>query len=89
VRPIFEDWLARQRPQDRERVESRIQSCRDGKMTDSDFGSRQRGTGEVADQISQTFRVFAAKHGLDRGIDQLETAGFRPPKSSSGQLRLF
>ena len=89
VRPIFEDWLARVRPLDRERVESRIQACRDGGMNDANFGSRMRGTGEIADQISQTFRVFAAKFGLDRGIDRMDTAAFRPPKPSSGQLRLF
>jgi DNA repair photolyase len=89
VRPIFEDWLARVRPLDRERVESRIQSCRDGGMNDANFGSRMRGSGEMAEQISQTFRVFSAKHGLDRGIDRLDCSGFRPPKPSSGQLRLF
>jgi DNA repair photolyase len=89
VRPIFEDWLARVRPLDRERVESRIQACRDGGMNDANFGSRMRGSGEFAEQISQTFRVFSAKHGLDRGIDRLDTTGFRPPKPSSGQLRLF
>ena len=89
VRPIFEDWLARVRPLDRERVESRIKSCRDGAMSDASFGSRMRGSGPIAEQISQTFRVFSAKHGLDRGIERLDCSGFRPPKPSSGQLRLF
>ena len=89
VRPIFEDWLARVRPLDQERVESRIQSCRDGAMSDASFGSRMRGSGPIAEQISQTFRVFSAKYGLDRGIDRLDCSGFRPPKPSSGQLRLF
>lgn len=89
VRPIFEDWLARVRPLDQERVESRIRSCREGNMSDASFGSRQRGSGEIAEQISQTFRIFAAKHGLDRGIDRLDCSGFRPPRPSSGQLRLF
>ncbi len=89
VRPIFEDWLARVRPLDQERVESRIRSCREGNMSDASFGSRQRGSGQIAEQISQTFRIFAAKHGLDRGIDRLDCSGFRPPRPSSGQLRLF
>lgn len=89
VRPIFEDWLARVRPLDQERVESRIRLCREGNMSDASFGSRQRGSGQIAEQISQTFRIFAAKHGLGRGIDQLDNSGFRPPRSSSGQLRLF
>lgn len=89
VRPIFEDWLSRVRPLDRERVASRIQLCRDGGMNDASFGSRMRGSGQIAEQISQTFRVFATKYGLDRGIVQLDSSGFRSPKPSSGQLRLF
>lgn len=89
VRPIFEDWLSRVRPLDRERVESRIRACREGNMSDASFGSRQRGSGQIAEQISQTFRVFSAKYGLDRGIDRLDCSGFRPPKPSSGQLSLF
>lgn len=89
VQPIFEAWLARARPQDRERVESRIRSCREGEWSSSQFGNRMRGSGPIADQISQTFRVFSSKYGLDNRIRHLETAGFRVPKPTSGQLRLF
>lgn len=89
VQPVFETWLKRMRPLDQERIESRIRSCREGDWSDAEFGTRMRGTGPIADQISQTFRVFSAKYGLDRPITQLDPTGFRPPEPASGQLRLF
>lgn len=89
VRPIFLDWLARTQPQHKERVESRIRATRDGRLSDAQFGSRMRGRGALAEQIKQTFSVFAGKFGLDRKPAPLDSAGFRPPRPSSGQMRLF
>jgi DNA repair photolyase len=89
VRPIFEDWLARNRPQQKDRVTSRIQDVRDGKMNDSQFGRRMRGEGQYADQIASTFRLFRHKLGLDRDTPPLDTTQFRPPRSPDGQQCLF
>lgn len=89
VKPVFLDWLARETPTHRDRVESRIRATRDGELSDSQFGSRMRGRGEIADQIRKTFKVFARKHGLDRRLPELDTSGFQPPTPSCGQLRLF
>ncbi|MCA9208639.1 MAG: PA0069 family radical SAM protein [Planctomycetales bacterium] len=89
VRPVFEEWLARTQPAARERVESRIRSCRSGEMNDSDFGRRLTGTGPIADQIKQTFQVFAKKHGLANRLPPLSTTHFQVPRPTTGQLRLF
>jgi DNA repair photolyase len=90
VRPVFRDWLQRtQSPTRQERVESHIRQTRDGRLNNSEWGKRFRGTGPMAEQIAQTFRVFVKKHGLDRPSPPLDTTQFRPPVSSSGQLRLF
>ncbi len=89
VEPIFLDWLERNRPDEKPRVESRLRSCRGGELSESGFGQRMSGSGEIASQIAQTFRVFTRKFGLDRQYPELNTQHFRPPKSSSGQLRLF
>jgi DNA repair photolyase len=89
VRPIFEDWLARNRPQQRDRIVARIQAVRAGKMNDYEFGRRMRGEGEYADNIAQTFAVFSRKFGLDRGLPPLDTTQFRPPRSPDGQKTLF
>jgi DNA repair photolyase len=89
VEPIFLDWLKQHRPNEKPRVESRLRSCRDGELSESKFGRRMRGSGEIATQIAQTFRVFSRRFGLDGGAPKLSTEHFRPPASSSGQLRLF
>lgn len=89
VRPIFEDWLAKNRPQLRDRVVGHIQDVRGGKMNDTEFGRRMRGAGAYADSIGRTFKMFAHKYGLDRGLPAMDTTQFHPPKSPDGQQTLF
>lgn len=89
VAPVFLDWLAREQPDRAERIESRIRATRDGKLSESSFGKRMRGTGEVAEQIRQVFRLFARKYGLDGDLPAYDCSKFRTPRSRSGQLWLF
>ena len=89
VRPVFLEWLERVQPAGKDRIAARIRATRDGQLSASKFGERMRGTGEIAAQIEQTFRVFAKKHGLDGKLPPLDCSQFRSPRSSSGQLRLF
>jgi hypothetical protein len=48
-----------------------------------------RGEGLIAEQIKQTFQVFAKRYGLTGPKAPLETRNFRPPPAASGQRRLF
>ncbi len=89
VRPIFEEWITRSYPDKAERVLALIRSTRDGRMNDSQFGSRMRGQGPYAEQIGQTFKVFKKKLGLDRKLPPLDSSKFCPPPPTTGQLRLF
>jgi DNA repair photolyase len=89
VAPIFTDWLARTQPTRAARVESLIRSTRSGKLNSSQFGERMRGSGLIAEQIDQAFRLFARKHNLDRAMPELDYTQFRAPAPKSGQLRLF
>ena len=89
VKPVFREWLERTQPLKRERIESLIRSTRQGDMNDAEFGRRMRGSGELAGQIRQTFRVFARRYGLDGVAPPLDSSGFRPPTLASGQLKLF
>lgn len=89
VKPVFEEWLERTQPARQERVLSRIRQTRDGKLNNSEFGSRQRGTGEIAEQIGNLFQVFARKHGLDAGLPAFDFTQFRPPTTGKGQQWLF
>jgi DNA repair photolyase len=89
VRPVFTDWLAKAVPTKKDKIESLIRQCRDGELNNSEFGTRMRGQGNIAEQIAQSFKVFARKYELDRKLPPLETQHFRPPVPTSGQLRLF
>jgi DNA repair photolyase len=89
VRPIFEDWVRRNRPQQYDKIVGRIQAVRGGKMNDYQFGRRMRGEGEYAEGIAQSVKVFSRKFGLDRGMPPLDTTQFRPPRSPDGQKTLF
>jgi DNA repair photolyase len=89
VLPIFEDWLDRTQPLKKERVLAHVRDTRDGELSDSQFGRRMRGVGPVAEQIQQTFRVFAKKFGLDANRQPLSVSHFRRPSRRPGQMRLF
>ena len=90
VAPLFQSWLEQNLPSEHgQRVLHRIRDCRDGKLNDANFGSRMRGAGPYADALQSTFRTFAAKYGLDRGLPPLDTSHFRPPTDEHGQGRLF
>jgi hypothetical protein len=89
VAPVFLEWLARERPDNRARVEGRIRDVRGGKLNNAEFGRRLSGTGELAEQIGQVFRLFARRHGLDKGLTPHDCTHFRPPVPRSGQGRLF
>lgn len=89
VEPVFLEWLERTQPTRKERVLSRIRQTRDGKLNSAAFGTRIRGTGEIAEQIGNLFQVFARKHGLDERLPALDFTQFRPPTTGKGQQWLF
>jgi DNA repair photolyase len=89
VVPVFEAWLAENYPDKRDRVESLIRSTRGGGLYQAEFGVRQRGSGEYAEQIGRSFRVFSHKFGLAGRLPELDSSQFCPPRASSGQLALF
>jgi hypothetical protein len=47
------------------------------------------GTGEMARQIGDLFRLFSRRYGLDGELPPYDCSRFRPPLPRSGQLRLF
>lgn len=89
VRPVFLEWLDRTQPAGRHRIEAAIRDVRGGRLNDSQFGTRMRGSGPLAEGIAKMFRVFAKKHRLDGEMPPLDTESFEPPRPRSGQLRLF
>ena len=79
VKDIFSEWLQRYFPDRKKNVLNRVRSMRGGKLNDSHFGSRMRGEGVFADQLSQMFHVAMHKAGLAGRSDELSTAAFRRP----------
>jgi DNA repair photolyase len=89
VGPVFLEWLRAHRPQAAARVESLVRGMRGGKLNDSNFGSRMRGSGAYAEGIASSFEVFTHQLGLTEAWPELDSSQFRPPELHSGQMRLF
>ena len=88
LKEIFVDWLQRNYPERAGHVESLIRDAHNGKLYDAAPGQRRRGSGAVAEQISQMMNVFRDRYGLrDRGVP-LSGADFRRPRDG-GQMELF
>jgi DNA repair photolyase len=88
VRPLFEDWLARNFPERKEKVLNRIRSIRGGKLNDPRFGFRMRGEGVFAEHIAQLFDISCRRAGIQKGRSpKLSTAAFR--RDSGVQPGLF
>jgi DNA repair photolyase len=79
VEPVFLEWLGRTQPLRARRVEQHIRATRGGRLSDAQWGRRMKGHGPIAEQIERLFKVFAHKHGLDRGLPPLDSSQFRPP----------
>src|ERR1019366_7091351 len=88
VAPLFEEWLTRHFPEKKEKVLNRIRAVRGGKLNNSEFGSRMRGEGIFAEQISRMFHVACRRPG---GLDhepELSSASFRSPGGAQLELSL-
>ena len=86
---LFEGWLGEHYPDRKARILNHVRETRDGRLSDSTFGRRMRGSGPYAQQIASLFAVAARKHGLDRSLPPLSAAAFRRPAAVGDQLRLL
>ncbi|MEK6235754.1 MAG: PA0069 family radical SAM protein [Planctomycetales bacterium] len=89
VEPVFLEWLERTQPDKRAKIERRIRDAHGGKLNNSEWGERMRGTGEIAAQIGNLFQVFRRKHGLDGKTPPLDFNGFQRPDPDPKQRKLF
>ncbi len=87
VEPLFLDWLQRNFPDRAGKIINRIKDTRQGRMSDSRFGSRMKGEGEIADAIVSLFKLNANKLNLQRRWEDLSVEHFRHP--TSPQMSLF
>jgi DNA repair photolyase len=86
VKEIFDDWLARHCPEQRDKVLGRLREMHGGALNDPRFGARMSGQGEMAGQIEALFAIACRRAGLSRGSLGLSAAAFRPPGGKQGLL---
>ncbi len=94
--PLFEEWLRLHYPDRAQRVLERVRDLHgiseegraDGKVYQSQFGQRMKGTGAWADMLSQRFALACRKLGLNRERVQLDCSQYHP-SLLGGQQSLF
>jgi DNA repair photolyase len=86
VAPIFSAWLNTHEPLRKQKVLAFLRGMREGRLNNSEFGERMRGTGPQADLIKSLFRLHHRKLGFAEGWIELSTAAFRRP---TAQMDLF
>ncbi|GGC74564.1 radical SAM protein [Pedobacter quisquiliarum] len=83
---IFKDWLEKNYPDRFDKVWHMIQSCHGGQVNDSRFGERMKGKGNIAQLISDTFKLHCRLNKLNLAPIELDSSKFLVPKA---QLNLF
>lgn len=66
VEPVFLERLRRDFPARAGKVEHHLRETHGGELKHAGFGDRMRGTGKMADLISDLFRLHVRKNGLDK-----------------------
>ncbi len=87
VEPLFLDWVRREFPDRAAKILNRIKETRHGELSDSRFGKRMSGEGEIAKTIKELFNVHARKHGLNKRWSGLSTEHFR--RVGTAQMEMF
>jgi DNA repair photolyase len=86
VADLFQQWLERHLPERKEKVLAQIRAIRDGKLNDSDFGSRMTGQGMFAEQMAKMFAVACRRAGFPERGPHLSTEAFRRPAGAQMEL---
>lgn len=89
VSPLFEAWLEHNRPLRKEKVMGNIRDMREGKNNDSNFGTRMKGKGAIAENLRQMFQISLRKYGLNQKKIELDSSLFRRPGDQLDLLSLL
>jgi hypothetical protein len=68
---------------------SLVRQMRGGAAYQTEFGTRMKGTGPVAELMSARFATARRRYGLDRPLPPLDLGRFRVPPKAGDQLDLF
>ena len=84
---VFTDWIQKKMPDKAEKVLNQIKDCHNGNLNDSRFGTRMKGEGNIAKQVSDLMQLARLKYFKDKAMPKLNTSLHESYKD--GQLKLF
>ena len=89
IKDLFTDWLHHNVPDRARHVLNLVRETRGGRLYDSTYGKRMKGTGPYATLIAHRFRLACKRHGLNRESTSLDSTLFRAPPRPGDQLALL
>lgn len=89
LRELFREWLLVHYPGRLDHVLTLIQSMRNGRDYQAEFGERMVGNGPYADLIAKRFRLAVSRLGMKRRHSVLRTDLFTAPVAVGGQMQLL
>ncbi|MBX7199976.1 MAG: PA0069 family radical SAM protein [Rhodospirillaceae bacterium] len=89
VKDLFQEWLPAAVPERASRVMSLVRNMRNGLDYDPKWGERMKGTGPIADALSDRFRLACKRLGFNSHRRPLDVTRFKPPPQAGDQLSLF
>jgi len=87
VKELFLEWLKRNYPEKESKILNRIHEIRSGKLSETEFGKRMRGEGELAEAIHKLFDINCEKYGLNKQRIKLRNDLFS--RQNHEQIDLF
>ena len=84
---VFTDWIQKKMPDKADKVLNQIKDCHGGNLNDSRFGTRMKGEGNIAKQVTDLIQLARLKYFKDKAMPKLNTSLHESYKD--GQLKLF
>ena len=84
---IFTNWVQKAYPDRADKILNQIKSCHNGSLNDSRFGTRSRGEGKIAEQISTQFKLARKIYMKESKLPPLDFSLF--DKYETNQTSLF
>ena len=86
VKDLFEDWLTRYFPNQKNKVLEQIRLSGTDQQNSMSFEHRMRGEGAHAAHIRSVFNLWKRKLGFNQALSPLETKYFRTPHGKQTEL---
>ena len=86
VADIFVDWVNKAYPDRAEKILNQIRACHAGSLSDSRFGPRMTGDGNVAQAIHQLFQMAVTRYMGENKMPDLDHSIFTPKFGKQASL---